>query len=330
MVRQRRVTIDDVASAANVSRQTVSNVLRGTGRVGVETAERVREVVDRLGYVVHPGARSLRSLRTGQIAFPLDELAMDQRDVLGLEFVRELTAAAGTRGYHVLLMTPGMDAIAELIRSARVDGFVFANLRRNDPRIAAVTDRGVPFACMGRTESFQRQAWVDIANGEMVRLAIEHVVQRGHREVTYLGYNLTEYWDAERLTGYEDTMKSLGLVPRSILTDNDEAPMARAAAEAIGGDSPSAIVCASDELAAAVYGAAVDRGLTVGRDLVVTGVGFDVVGRGLSPSLTTVPVPMKTVAELVMRRFMYELEGGPDLPGEFIVPELIVGASTGG
>ncbi|GAB3611282.1 LacI family DNA-binding transcriptional regulator [Humibacter ginsengiterrae] len=321
-----RVTIDDVARTAGVSRQTVSNVVHGTGRVGAATAERVRAVVDRLGYVVHPGARSLRSLRTGQLAFPLDEYIEGKDDVFNLDFGRELTFAAGKRGYHVLLMVPSLDAMRDLIRSARVDGFVFSNLKSDDPRVALVTEYGTPFACMGRTEPSQRQPWVDIDNAAGIRLAIEHLASRGHRRIVYFGYEPMNYWDKERADAYHSTMKALGLPPQSVLTDGDPSSVARAAA--ISGDA-TAVVCSGDQLAEQIYEAAAERDMAIGRDLAVTGFGHDVIGRNLVPSLTTVRTPIRSIVELVMQRFVREVAGEPDAPGELIVPELVVGASTG-
>ena len=70
-------------------------------------------------------------------------------------------------------------------------------------------------------------------------------------------------------------------------------------------------------------------GIAIGRDLAVTGFGYDVIGRNMVPSLTTVRTPISSIVELVMQRFVREVAGEPDAPGELIVPELVVGASTG-
>lgn len=330
MAAQTRVTIDDVARASGVSRQTVSNVVRGTGRVGNDTAERVRAVIDQLGYAVHPGARSLRSLRTGQLAFPLDAYVEGREEVFNLDFGRELTFAAGKRGYHVLLMVPDLDAMRELIRSSRVDGFVFSNLRRHDERVALVTEFGTPFACMGRTEPDQRQPWVDVDNAAGVRMAVEHVAARGHRRITYLGCEPLNYWDSERENAYHSTMAQLGLPATAFISVNEPSSIAGAAAEALSTETPpTAIVCSGDTVAESVYEVATERGLAIGRDLAVTGFGHDVIGRNMVPSLTTVRMPIPTIVERVMRRFVREVAREPDAPGELIVPELIVGASTG-
>lgn len=331
MVRARRVTIDDVAREAGVSRQTVSNVVHRTGRVGSDTAERVRAVVDRFGYVVNPAARSLRSLHTGQLAFPLDDYNEGVDEVFHLDFGRELTFAAGKRGYHVLLMVPSLDAMRDLIRSSRVDGFVFSNLKHDDARVALATKYETPFACMGRTEPNQRQPWVDVDNAAGIRLAVEHVAARGHRGIAYLGYEPLNYWDTERADSYLSTMARLGLTPQHpVAAADDPRSIARAAAATLSGDgSVSAVVCSSDMLAEEVYRVAADRGIAIGRDLAITGFGHDVIGRNMLPSLTTVCTPIASIAGLVMQRFVREVARDPDAPGNLLVPELIVGASTG-
>src|SRR5438874_12975890 len=72
----RQVTIQDVARAASVSRQTVSNVLNGSGRVGEAARARVLEAVTALGYQPHQGARSLRSRRTRQPAYVMPRVPL--------------------------------------------------------------------------------------------------------------------------------------------------------------------------------------------------------------------------------------------------------------
>src|SRR5262249_13351146 len=71
-----QVTIQDVARAAGVGRQTVSNVLNGSGRVGEATKARVLDAVTTLGYHPHHGARSLRSRRTRQLAYVMPPLQL--------------------------------------------------------------------------------------------------------------------------------------------------------------------------------------------------------------------------------------------------------------
>jgi DNA-binding LacI/PurR family transcriptional regulator len=326
-----RVTIDDVAAAAGVSRQTVSNVLRGTGRVGADTAERIRGVVDRLGYAPHPGASSLRSRRSGQFAYPMGESALAPDNVIVMEFTRALARASAAHGYHVLLTSDDARGMRDLVRSGRIDGFVFSDMfGGHDERMEVVAETNTPFAAFGRVPAHLRQAWVDVDNTTGTRRATDHMVAQGHRDIAFLGFETGAYWDQERLDGYLASVSEHGLEARVTSRRNDRTALTDAARAILDGpDRPTAIVCSSDEIAVSVYRAADGAGLVVGRDLAVSGFDSSIIGRSLVPSLTTMRVPVDRIAELVVTRFVQELARPAEDPGGvFVVPELVPGESA--
>src|SRR5690242_4042330 len=96
-------TITDVASAAKVSRQTVSNALNSPHRVRPETLARVLDVIDELGYVPNRVARSLRTRVSRQIGYRLDRECADGVSFLQDQFLHALTRAAEDEGYLLLL-----------------------------------------------------------------------------------------------------------------------------------------------------------------------------------------------------------------------------------
>lgn len=323
------MTIDDVARAAGVSRQSVSNVIHDTGRVGAATRARIHGAIDDLGYVLHPGASSLRSRRTGQIAFPLGDFALDSNNTIAVEFVMALVRAAGDLGHHVLLTSTGLPGIRELISSGRVDGFVFADLRSDDPRVDLVAEREVPFACFGRTGVAQPQLWADIDNAAGTRAATQLMIERGYREVVYLGFTPDAYWDADRTDGYREAMALAGLPSRVVSTPNAPQEVLDAARSVVAELSPpAAIVCGSDVLASGVYSAAAERRLEVGRDVAVSGFDASMIGNGLVPHLTSVRVPVDTIADLVMDFLVKQLAGEPAGPPRVVLPTVREGQST--
>ncbi|MFJ8431400.1 LacI family DNA-binding transcriptional regulator [Kitasatospora sp. NPDC094019] len=96
-------TSADVARLAGVSRATVSFVLNNTpgGRVGEQTRARVLAAADRLGYVPHAGARSLRAGRTGLILMAGSTVPIGP---LFSGFYREFQDALLPRGYTGVLL----------------------------------------------------------------------------------------------------------------------------------------------------------------------------------------------------------------------------------
>src|SRR5580704_7482289 len=122
-----KATIQDVADAAGVGRQTVSNVLNGSGRVGDAARARVLGAVASLGYQPHHGARSLRSRRTRQLAYVMPRAQLQPANLIMLQFLRSLAAASAKRHYSVVIVVPDgdpRDDLRRLIASRSVDAFV--------------------------------------------------------------------------------------------------------------------------------------------------------------------------------------------------------------
>src|SRR5580658_6411634 len=240
-----QVTIQDVARAAGVGRQTVSNVLNGSGRVGKATKARVLEAVAALGYHPHHGARSLRSRRTRQLAYVMPRVQLLPGNYIMQQFLQALAAASARRSHSVVVVVPDgdpRDEMRRLIASRSVDAFLLSNLQPHDPRVVLLAEAGIPFAGFGRIGPELPQQWVDIDNHAAMLEAVEHVLARGFGRPAFVGFRSQNHWDTERVTGFR-----------------------------AGRARPDAIVASSDRLAAMVYGVAGELRLRIGQDLGVTG-----------------------------------------------------------
>lgn len=326
-----RTTIHDVARAAGVSHQTVSNVLNESGRVGTATRARVNAAIAELNYHPHAGAASLRTRRSGRLAYPIAAGDLGPLNTIMLEFIESLTSAAGLRNHHLLLAAgggEGMDDIEHLLQSGAADAVLLANVARHDERIATLARRGVAFACFGRTEPDMPQSWIDIDNRAGVRAATAHLIGQGHVRLAFLGYAPQGRWDVEREAGYREAMAEAGL-PEQVTTPEPDRPHVQRAIDLLLDASPplTAIVAGSDVLAGAVYSAAAQRGIRIGSDLAVTGFDGSMVGRLLTPALTTLVIPISYIAERLVARALAEIDGPTGDPGELIMPDLVFGAS---
>jgi LacI family transcriptional regulator, galactose operon repressor len=336
----RPVTIQDVARAAAVSRQTVSNVLNGSGRVGDAARARVLDAVAALGYHPHHGARSLRSRRTRQLAYVLPRVQLLPGNYIMQQFLQSLAAACARRGYSMVTVVPDGDPREEmrrLIASRSVDAFLLSELQQQDPRVLLLAEAGFPFACFGRTAAALPQNWVDIDNRVAVAAAVEHVLDRGFgRRITFLGYRSASYWDTERAAGFGD-----GLARRQVpadqagmllVGDGDARRKVRSLLAASRPElRPDAIVTSSDRLAGVVYSVAAELRLRIGQDLAVTGFDGSAAADLMHPRLTSLAIPVDEIARRVAARALRQLDHGPDHePGEVVQARLQAGESTGG
>jgi DNA-binding LacI/PurR family transcriptional regulator len=330
---QRKVTINDVARAAGVGRQTVSNVLNGSGRVGAATRARVLDVVAELGYHAHEGARSLRSHRTMQLAYLMPEVQLQPSNLIMMQFLQSLVAAGAKRDYRVVVVAHHADPreeIRRLVASRSVDAFVLSDLQLGDSRVELLCELGVPFACFGRTDPGLPQHWADIDNTGGVAAAVDHVLGQGFTRPCYIGYT-GSYWDAEREQGFRAGLAARGIADGAaglLQVDNETSDRARIRSfiSAVG---PDAVLTGSDKIAAIVYSVAAELNLRVGRDIAVTG--FDgSIGAGLLfPRLTTVVIPVDDIAGRVVGRVLRQIDHGPDAePGEVVPVPLRPAGST--
>lgn len=330
---QRNVTIEDVARAAGVGRQTVSNVLNGGGRVGAAARARVLDAVAELGYQPHHGARSLRSRRTMQIGYLIPPDQLQPRNLIMMQFLQSLVAEASRRQHRVVVVTSDnpRDEINRMISSRTVDAFVLSELQAGDRRVALLCDTGMPFACFGRTSPGWPQHWADIDNAEAEAQAVRHVLGQGYARPCYIGYASGDYWDAEREAGFRAGLASCGIPGdgAGLLRVDDDASARATIRSFLSSAEPDAVLAGSDKIAGLVYGVATELKLVIGRDLAVVGFDGSVVAELLYPTLTSVVIPVGDIAQRVVDRALWQIDNGPDgEPGEIVPATLRLGQSA--
>jgi DNA-binding LacI/PurR family transcriptional regulator len=340
----RPATIQDVAQAAGVGRQTVSNVLNGSGRVGEAAKARVRAAVTALGYYPNHGARSLRSRRTRQLGYVMPPIQLRPDNYIMQQFLQALAAASARRGHSVLVAVPDGDPREEmrrLIASRAVDGFLLTELQPADPRVILLAEARMPFACFGRVSPGLPQHWVDIDNAAAISAAAEHVLARGFVRPAFVGYQTGDRWDSDRVSGFWAALARHGVPAEAadvLLVDDASAArkirsLLTGARRGVAGPAgrPGAIVAGSDRLAAVVYAVAAELRLRIGRDLGVTGFDGSAAAGLLHPRLTSAVIPVEEIAGRVIDQVLRQLDVGPDeSPGEVVPAVLRLGESTAG
>ena len=330
------MTIADVAALAGVSRQTVSNWLNAPARVAPPTAQRVAGAITDLGYRRNRAARNLRERASRLIGFRIN--APTGLGNLLDRFLHALADSALVAGYHVLLFTPGepdedLAAYDELIRTGTVDGFVLADLRIGDPRPAWFAQHRTPFVCFGRPWGSELElcSWVDVDGADGTVQAVDYLVSRGHRRISYLGWPEGTGYGDERAAGWGRAMRRHGLPVADLAgaCPEEAGPAAEVAAGLLAqAVPPTAFVCGSDTHAVA---ARLASGVDVSGRPRVEVVGFDdsPAATLLSPPLSSVRQPLPEVAHHVVDLLLHKLRdpGGPP-EGVLLRPELVRRDST--
>ncbi|WP_432824876.1 LacI family DNA-binding transcriptional regulator [Dactylosporangium sp. CA-092794] len=297
-----RVTLQDVARRAGVSRTTASFVLTGRRdmRISVDAEQRVLRAARELDYRPNLTARSLRTKHTQTIGLVSDTIATD---AFAGEIIRGSTAAALTRQHLIFLGETEGDPATEkrLVQDMLdrgVDGFLYASMYTREIRIPAAL-RGHPVVlvnCLSRV----RAPSVVPDERSAGRTAATALLEAGHRDRVYVvGESAPHVWAAHhRRAGIDEAFASAGTsIAGSIESPwwpepaYDAVRAFLAASRSASGRAPSAFICLNDRLAFGAYQAAADAGLRVPDDLSVVAFDDSDLASWLRPRLTSLALP---------------------------------------
>ena len=335
-MRRRRPTSADVASRAGVSRTTVSLVLNDRSESIPETTRRrVLEAARELGYHPDHSARGLAGGRSQTLALVLRQTAEQVAgDALLAETLRGLATAARSASFRVLVepLTPGETTYGDLVRSGRADGVVVSGPLFDDPELADLVAEGFPIVIQGHLPGAAAPS-VDVDNVASARMAVDHLLELGHRRIACItNAALTYTAAADRLAGYREALATAGLAAAPELVEEgafDAASGHRAMTRILERGRPDAVFAASDVVALGAIGALREAGLRIPDDVSV--VGFDDVPLAayFDPPLTSIRVPAYDLG-LAAGHALLDRIGGREVPDRTLLPtELIVRASTG-
>ena len=303
----RRVTSQDVADLAGVSRTTVSFVLNNVNRFSIrpETAEKVRLAAQQLGYYPNASAKALASNQTKNIGLIITRaphyIASDPflPQILGglLDAIKQ-----NSQGLLLEWVEPGqqLQTYLELTRAHHIDGMILMTPRLDDPGLRALEEADIPVVLMGYIPWSSLHS-VDVDNLAAAETAVSHLIDLGHRSIACITNAALPYTSAtQRLDGYRLALQKAGIAfdPKLVREADFDIQSGYRAMKSLleSGQEFTAVFVASDNVALGAYSALREAGLSIPGDVAV--VGFDDIPLAsfVSPTLTSVAVPGQEIA----------------------------------
>ncbi len=288
----RRVTIKDVAKLADVSPSTVSRVLSGNEAISDETCRRVHDAAERLGYIPNTAARSLRCEKSRSIGVVLPDISGEFYALCASSILKYARAA----GYTALFTESGrnLDSEREGIRillQHGVDGMIFIG-GGIDSELMREAARKVPVVTGDR--AVDGILSVTFNNRHTVSRLTEALYESGYRKFLYLGESFNGFGNlSERYAGFTDALsrhsdiKMMTMLEDSLHGDKLGASF-NIFKNKITELMPDVIITSNDLIAQGIISASYKCGISVPRDIAVTG--FDDMRSSsyCTPSVTTV------------------------------------------
>ena len=345
-MKGRSVTIDNVAEAAGVSRQTVSRVINDHPNVKASVRKRVQEAVRSLGYVPNLSARRMGGARSYLILAVNDrQRTIDNWNAgRGNDWVDQMLCGGMTEceRHHYnflfqLIDTDPVKAVEEMARrigSIRPDGVILTPPHcDNDAMVRLLHERGIACARVGHRSGTDS---VDVHMDEegAAVSATELLVDSGHRSVAFIAGAPNYGNSARRVAGFKRALAAAGIPEANGqigIGDFNFDVAADVVRELLcRPNAPTAIIADNDAMAFAALHVANEQGLAVPDDLSIIsfedtpGVRFSV------PPLTAIRQPTSTMIATACQQLI-SMAGGEKGNGAFELPyELVIRASTAG
>lgn len=306
------ITIKHIAEVLGVSASTVARALADHPHIHEDTKARVRAAAQRLGYVAHAPARLMRGGRSTMVGLVIP----DVRNDFYATVAQAISESCIGRGYQLMLSITGEDPARELaqvrsLASARAAGVIVvpsASPRRETTALLA----RMPHVQLIRGCDGLSAPWFGIDDRAAIRLAVEHLVARGHRRIGYVGGDLALGTSRERRAGYDEALARAGISPASSLCRHGAGDVAfgAAATRELLAVRPrvTALVTGTTLATLGALDALAKSGVAVPSRLSVVAFNDGPALAWWGPGITAIALPVREIAMACAGRLLHDLE----------------------
>lgn len=322
--------MEDVASLAGVSHQTVSRVLNAHPNVTARTRARVERAIAELGYRPNTAARSLvtrQSLAIGVLAAGTAHYG-PANTLLGVQ------QAARNEGYSVSMaslsaVTPaGINNALEHFLLQSVDGIVVIVPHEAMLKSLQAIHLAVPLVAVGFSAD-ERLTVVAVNQRAGAALAVEHLVNLGHTAIAHISGPRDWIDAAARADGWRRTLQQAGL-RAAVLSEGDWSAESGylAGLELAAAGNVTAVFAANDQMALGALRAFGEAGLRVPEDISIVGFDDQPEAAYFVPPLTSVNQGFAELGARCIQMLLSDMAGGRSETAPVLNPKLVVRAST--
>ena len=314
----QKPTLKTIAQMSGLAVPTVSRALNDAPDIGSQTKKLVRKIADDIGYVPNRAGVRLRTGRTNVISL----IISTAHDNHTSRLIASVAAALEGTGFH-LNVTPYrpnddlMKPVKYIVETRSADALIINQIEPEDPRVAYLMERNMPFATHGRTKWADKHPFYDFDNEIFGRQAMAILANRNRKKVIVIAPPVAQNYSQEMIRGLSTTAAKHGVdldILRGATSDDDVPTMLVAAQKALEADrSIDAIVTASSAAALAATAAFENLNRTLGKDVDVISKDSNSFLKIFRAELLTLPETVGAAGEFLARAVIQAIRN-PDLP----------------
>ncbi|WP_417689384.1 LacI family DNA-binding transcriptional regulator [Roseibium sp.] len=329
-----RATISDVAREAGVSAMTVSRALRSPDKVSAKTLSKIREVVERLGYVPDPAASALATGKTNVIGVIVPSVT----NSVFSDVMRGIYETAEGLSWQIQLGNSRYSPLAEerLVRtflSQKPAGLMISGIDQSRETAELLRDATCPIVQIMECGPAPFDMMIGFSHLEASRAATRHLLEAGYTKPGYIAARLDPR-SQRRLQGFRDVAGAAGVLDEARFATTPRPSTVTLGCELTAdllsrAPDTDAILCNNDDLALGALFECQRRGLKVPQDIGICGFNDLEMMAVANPSITSVKTHRLDMGREAMSMMLAALSG--DAPSQKVIDmgfELIPRQST--
>lgn len=287
----KKITISDVAKEAGVSIATVSRVLNDSPYVREEVRKRVLDAIKKLNYQPSLFARSLAGKKVKAIGLVIPAYEGLFYSYYGNEIIKNVGTICTELGFDLFLH---IASPKKSINFSLLQGVIFADIIENEYQLKECLEREIPCVVINHSFKDLDVNFIAIENQKASFEAVSYLISLGHKRIAHIAGDLRTQCAQERLEGYKKALEKakIKIDEDLIKIGNFSKILARRATEELLRlkNRPTAIFCASDEMAQECMYVILEHRLKIPEDISL--IGFDD-----NPLCLMTPVALSTVRQ---------------------------------
>ncbi|OMP68198.1 LacI family DNA-binding transcriptional regulator [Domibacillus epiphyticus] len=327
------VTIKDVAKKAQVAPSTVSRVIADHPKITQETKDKVRKVMEELGY--HPNllARNLVKKSSQTIGIVMKESSKHSvYDPFFPAALKGMSDLLHERNYSISLSTGETNEeiygdVVKMVQGKNVDGIIMLYSRDDDPVLQHLLKQDFPFVMIGKpTTHINQIMYVDNDNVKAARNVTEYLLSIGHRRIAYVGGDPAFEVHKDRQQGYTEALTMAGIQEKTIFQAMITKESGEEVVEALlkMENRPTAIITTDELMSMSILSSLYAKGLRVPDDISLTSFMDSLISELSSPPLTTVDIQPFQLGYEAAKTLIDLLENPDMMKRNILVPTSIV------
>ncbi len=299
-------TIYDIARVANVSKSTVSRVLNNQNNISEDARNRVLKAIEELNYQPSKLARALSSSFDAIMVVSRSAKTTANNPFFS-EILQTVAEKAEEENFDVILQTAKnssdeLEKCLTKIKGKMIKGIIMLSSPANEELFKQLDVFNIPIVVIGKVDGNYNNIFsVDTDNYHDSYELTKYLIEQGHKKIACVHSPLEYHVSIDRLNGYKACMRDHELSVREewMIDGGYTVETGNIAARQLilGGNRPSAVLATDDLKVMSIYRTAAELGVSIPHDLSVVGYSNSSFIPFLTPSLTSIEIPVRKLGE---------------------------------